>query len=492
MTHQPKWLDIAWGEKGVREIRGPRDNPKVVGYFRDAGHAYVDNDEWAWCAAFVGACLKRAGLKPSGSLMARSYLKWGRALRSPRVGAICVLSRGSNPAHGHVGFYLYASDDKVYLLGGNQSNAVKVSGYARSRVLGYRWPSAEAKPRASGQVATRVGRARPDGAKRRDAKADRAFFDVAMVHLLRMEGGFTEDPYDKGGPTNYGITIHDLARHRKMKLNDETFEALREGVRTISMATVRAIYWREYWLKASCPKLPEGVALMHFDAAVLQGVKPAARFLQRALGNVDVDGEIGPRTLRAVAAADQRGVIERYGDVRRAKLRTLKHFWRFGKGWMWRMDETVKRALKAVDAHPVVRASKGEAGNAQASKTEAAKGQNGTGNDKRAAGRSATAPHHSSSRKQETQTMSKSKPQTKWWGESMTIWGATLTAVTTVLPLIGPLFGLNITEALIQQLGQQIVQLVQIAGGVIGTLVTIYGRTRATAQLYRRPIKLMV
>ena len=58
----------------------------------------VDNDEIAWCAAFLGSCLERAGIASTRSLLARSYLAWGEPLGDPHYGAIAVLSRTSDPA----------------------------------------------------------------------------------------------------------------------------------------------------------------------------------------------------------------------------------------------------------------------------------------------------------------------------------------------------------------------------------------------------------
>ena len=51
--------------------------------YADVGHPEIDNDEVAWCAAFLGACLERAGIGSTRSLMARSYLGWGQALAEP-------------------------------------------------------------------------------------------------------------------------------------------------------------------------------------------------------------------------------------------------------------------------------------------------------------------------------------------------------------------------------------------------------------------------
>ena len=45
-------------------------------------------------------------MKSTRSLLARSYASWGERLDEPRIGAVAVLSRGSDPALGHVGFVI--------------------------------------------------------------------------------------------------------------------------------------------------------------------------------------------------------------------------------------------------------------------------------------------------------------------------------------------------------------------------------------------------
>jgi hypothetical protein len=74
----------------------------------------------------------------------------------------------------------------------------------------------------------------------------------------------------------------------------------------------------------------------------------------------------------------------------------------------------------------------------------------------------------------------------KWWASSLTVWGALVTALATVLPIVGPFFGLNVTSDLAQQLGDQMVLVVQAVGGLAGTILTICGRARATTPLARR------
>jgi hypothetical protein len=61
--------------------------------------------------------------------------------------------------------------------------------------------------------------------------------------------------------------------------------------------------------------------------------------------------------------------------------------------------------------------------------------------------------------------------------------------LSTVLPALGPAFGIDITGDLVREAGAGIVQTVQAVGGLIGTLMTIYGRVRATKPLAQRSMQ---
>jgi lysozyme family protein len=80
-----------------------------------------------------------------------------------------------------------------------------------------------------------------------------------------------------------------------------------------------------------------------FDTAVNHGVTGAIR-LQQAVGT-DIDGEMGPLTLGAVARLAVADALRAYAESRRARYRALPHFWRFGRGWLARVDTTLSRAL---------------------------------------------------------------------------------------------------------------------------------------------------
>lgn len=132
-------FELALAEIGTVEwAKG--SNPKVVAYYRDAGHPEIIDDSVAWCAAFVGAMLHRAGIKPSGKLTALSYLDWGQeiALRDIAEGDIGIKRRGNSIWEGHVFFIEKVANGKVYALGGNQRDAVNIQTYPISSLIGVR------------------------------------------------------------------------------------------------------------------------------------------------------------------------------------------------------------------------------------------------------------------------------------------------------------------------------------------------------------------
>lgn len=131
-------------------------------------------------------------------------------------------------------------------------------------------------------------------------------FERALQAAFRFEGGFSNDPDDRGGATNMGITAGTLSR---AKINgwvskDATIE-------TLTREQAEVIYQKGYWEPIHGDKLPSPVAEVVFDCAINHGVGGAGRLLQRAINSMNlttpltVDGIIGPKTLAAVARIEE-------------------------------------------------------------------------------------------------------------------------------------------------------------------------------------------
>lgn len=134
-----KPFEIALAEFGVSQFVGDAANTRVLRYFKEIGHSWVQDDEVAWCAAFINWCLLKAGYQHNGSLLARSFLSYGSETNTPELGDLVVLWRISrNSPYGHTGFYISETLNEIYVLGGNQDGRVSIKAYPKGLLLGYR------------------------------------------------------------------------------------------------------------------------------------------------------------------------------------------------------------------------------------------------------------------------------------------------------------------------------------------------------------------
>lgn len=133
-------FDIARGLIGTTEGTGPENNPAIMAMYASVGHDWVEHDDVAWCAAFVGHCLEAAGTRSTRKLTARSYLDWGMPVEvaDAQQGDIGVIPRGRSSWQGHVFFIDRIEGAWVWGLGGNQDDAVNVKRYPVSKLLGVR------------------------------------------------------------------------------------------------------------------------------------------------------------------------------------------------------------------------------------------------------------------------------------------------------------------------------------------------------------------
>jgi uncharacterized protein (TIGR02594 family) len=143
----PAWLQAARGETGVKEIKGSQHNPKILEYLKVVGQG--NGDETSWCSAFVAWSLQKSGQSISGITgFAKSHLTAGcyRKLDKLAYGAVIVFNRGTDPTYGHVGFCCGVQGGRVQILGGNQSDQVKVSGFSTTNIAGIMWPTGGGEP----------------------------------------------------------------------------------------------------------------------------------------------------------------------------------------------------------------------------------------------------------------------------------------------------------------------------------------------------------
>lgn len=133
-------INIALTQYGIKEITGKQDNPEVLKYFNEIGfNGSVLKDETSWCSAFANWVALKAKVERTNKLNARSWLHVGLEVTAPEMGDVVIFWRESKESwKGHVGFFIRATENWIYVLGGNQSNQVKISAYPKNRLLAYR------------------------------------------------------------------------------------------------------------------------------------------------------------------------------------------------------------------------------------------------------------------------------------------------------------------------------------------------------------------
>lgn len=127
-----------------------------------------------------------------------------------------------------------------------------------------------------------------------------ADFSKAIDFVLGNEGGYSNNPADPGGETNFGISKR---AYPYLNIKDLTRE---EAI---------AIYQRDYWKFDDFAS--QRVATKVFDAAVNMGPIPAVRILQLALGSIEAgpvvaDGKLGPETVGHANAADEEKLMDEF------------------------------------------------------------------------------------------------------------------------------------------------------------------------------------
>lgn len=157
-------------------------------------------------------------------------------------------------------------------------------------------------------------------------------FDQAIRELLHHEGSYSDHISDPGGKTMYGIT--------EMVAREIGY---RGEMRELPLDLAKRIYLERYWKPISADDLPPEIRYAVFDAAVNSGVGQSVIWLQRALG-VQMDGIIGPVTIRASYAADPYLLRAKILATRLKFMSNLTTWPSFGRGWSRRIAHLMEMA----------------------------------------------------------------------------------------------------------------------------------------------------
>lgn len=181
-------------------------------------------------------------------------------------------------------------------------------------------------------------------------------FADALKRLLdaRHEGGYANNPKDKGGETYKGISrnnwphwggwdIIDTERASASPNSGILFDHHLEGFGVLQ-GSVQSFYLMNFWNPCGAADAPDVVKFDLFDMAVNSGVKSAVRSLQWAVG-VTEDGIYGPQTREAMSRDMGIRILFRLDADRLVKWADddPDDLAEFGRGWAHRLGDNLSR-----------------------------------------------------------------------------------------------------------------------------------------------------
>lgn len=141
-------------------------------------------------------------------------------------------------------------------------------------------------------------------------------FDLCFDRLIGNEGGYSNDPRDPGGETNWGIS-------------KRAYPGV--DVKSLTRDGAKQIYLRDFWNPLG--DAPGAVKFQAFDFAVNSGMQTSIRKLQAAIGVAD-DGHWGPVSSAKLASMDVNDVLLRFMAQRLRYWVKCSAWPSMGAGWV--------------------------------------------------------------------------------------------------------------------------------------------------------------
>ena len=167
-------------------------------------------------------------------------------------------------------------------------------------------------------------------------------FDVAFDRIIGHEGGFQNDPKDRGNWTSGRIGKGELVG-TKYGIAAMTYPTV--DIKNLTVDQAKGIYYEDWWLPLKMDHMPQAVPYQMFDAAINHGMNRASMLLQKAV-DAHPDGVIGPRTVAAVNRMELNDVLLRFLSERLRFMAYISRWPRFGKGWAIRIADNLLLAAK--------------------------------------------------------------------------------------------------------------------------------------------------
>lgn len=150
-------------------------------------------------------------------------------------------------------------------------------------------------------------------------KSCMSVIETIIKEVVDREGGYIDHPADKGGPTNFGVTLRTLKAWRGTDVTST-------DIRHLERAEAERMLMHKYVLKPGIFALgwPSVIAKVS-DMSVHHGPRRAIKMLQRACG-VEEDGIMGPTTCNKADSINHQTLVTKMVQIRTIRfVRIVKH-----------------------------------------------------------------------------------------------------------------------------------------------------------------------
>lgn len=168
--------------------------------------------------------------------------------------------------------------------------------------------------------------------------------ELCAKELMVSEGGFTDDPRDRGNWTT-GVIGSGECKGTKYGISAMAYP--NEDIKNLTQERAIELFKKDYWDKCKCDDLPDALSIIVSDCAYNSGYIRANKILQKCLG-VAEDGIIGKITLGKIKDFDLKDLVEKYSENRLLFLKSLSTWNIYGKGWGNRVEKIKDLALQYV------------------------------------------------------------------------------------------------------------------------------------------------
>lgn len=173
-------------------------------------------------------------------------------------------------------------------------------------------------------------------------------FSRAHAKVAEIEGGFVNDPKDRGGATKYGVSLRFLVHEGMIDTDADgvgDFDLDMDGdidvedIKRLQPIDAKILFRRCFWDAMNCESWPAPIGEAMFDQGVNGGLFAAKKMLQQAINAtlvrrkgyvglpdpIKVDGVLGDKTRAAflavlrLAGAGMPRLIEDYREAAKAR-----------------------------------------------------------------------------------------------------------------------------------------------------------------------------